>query len=79
LLPQISALALIPLRDALLFYLLQQTRQRQLFGPIIELSCRPLAGKEAGDVFRRGPEEVAIKQVNVNGLGLWRIALQPAR
>ena len=39
----------------------------------------PLGWQGSGDVFRRGPEEVAIKQVNVNGLGLWRIALQPAR
>jgi hypothetical protein len=39
----------------------------------------PLGWQGTGDVFRRGPEEVAIKQVNVNGLGLWRIALQPAR
>ena len=39
----------------------------------------PLGWQGSGDVFHRGSEEVGIKQVNVNGLGLWRIALQPAR
>jgi hypothetical protein len=39
----------------------------------------PLGWQGSGNVFRRGQEEVMIKQVKVNGLGLWRIALQPLR
>lgn len=39
----------------------------------------PLGWQGSGNLFRRGQEEVMIKQVKVNGLGLWRIALQPLR
>ena len=39
----------------------------------------PLGWQGSGNLFRRGQEEVMIKQVKVNGLGLWRIALQPSR
>ena len=39
----------------------------------------PLGWQGSSNLFRRGQEEVMIKQVKVNGLGLWRIALQPLR
>ena len=38
-----------------------------------------LGWQGSGNLFRRAQEEVMIKQVKVNGLGLWRIALHPAR